>query len=201
MRAPMPDPSPALRSKRVTLIGCGNIGSFAASLIAKLPAMERIQLVDQDTYDSSNLVSQAMDASDVGRARSTPWRAVCCAQCGDVEVCPIARRIEDVPLGRLRGDVLVACVDSRRARCTINEFAWRLGIPLIDSGVDAAGLLARAVVYQPGAGQPCMLCGWSPADFDAIEQVYSCSRHASAIPATRSGQSRLHCSGAGRHCL
>ncbi len=57
--------------------------------------------------------------------------------------------LEDLPLGALRCDVILAAVDSRRTRMAINQAAWRLGVPWINAGMDADGLLARVQVFMP----------------------------------------------------
>ena len=41
----------------------------------------------------------------------------------------------DVAMGLLRGDLMVACLDSRASRQAVNEIAFRLGVPWIDLGV------------------------------------------------------------------
>ena len=82
--------------------------------------------------------------------------------------------VETVPLGRLRADVILACVDSRAARQYLNQAARHLGVPLIDAGVFPDGLLARVSVFLPGAEHACLECTWDQADYDAIEQSYPC---------------------------
>ena len=69
---------------------------------------------------------------------------------------------------------MLSCLDSKRARSYAHQFAWRLGMPFIDAGVSADGLLARVNVYLPGAETACMECGWTQDDYDAIEQTYPC---------------------------
>ncbi len=92
--------------------------------------------------------------------------------------------MEDVPRGLLRADVVLSCVDSRRARASLNEICWRLGVPLIDAGVDAAGLLVRTNLYVPGGDRACLECAWGPVDYEALEQVYAC-QGAAAVAATQ----------------
>ena len=57
--------------------------------------------------------------------------------------------VEDTPLGCLRADIILACVDSRGARQYVNEVARSLGVSWIDAGVEAGGGLARVNVYEP----------------------------------------------------
>src|SRR5262249_39035744 len=75
----------------------------------------------------------------------------------------------------LRGDLILACLDSRRARQYVNQAAWRLGVTWIDAGVDAGGLLARVNIYEPGIENTCLECAWDERDYEALEQTYPCS--------------------------
>src|SRR5439155_23871873 len=98
-------------------------------------------------------------------------------------VTEIFAAVENVALGLLRGAVLLACLDSRAARRSVNTAVWRLGMPWIDAGVLADGLLARVNVYLPGPDQPCLECAWEERDYEALEQEYPCAGQGVA-PAT-----------------
>jgi hypothetical protein len=91
-----------------------------------------------------------------------------------LSVTAFVERVENVPLGVLRTSVILACLDSRSARRTVNTAAWRNGVPLIDAGVHGDELLARINVYWPGPSEPCHLCSWDGADYAALEQEYPC---------------------------
>ena len=86
----------------------------------------------------------------------------------------ISAAVEAVPLGRLRADAILACVDSRAARQYLNQAARRLGVPLIDAGVQSDGWLARVSVFRSAPDCACLECGWDQTDYDAIEQTYPC---------------------------
>jgi hypothetical protein len=62
--------------------------------------------------------------------------------------------------------------------------AWRLGVPWMDSGVLADGLLARVSSFAPGPASPCLECGWDDADYAALEQLYPCAGNGGAPPPT-----------------
>jgi len=64
----------------------------------------------------------------------------------------------------------------------MNERMWRLGMPWIDTGVDAGTHLARVSVYGPGPEAACLECGWEPADYALLEQEYPCGAAAVATP-------------------
>lgn len=105
-----------VEGKSVVVIGLGNIGGFAAGLLARQRGLRRLTLVDRDVYDESNLFSQDITAADVGHPKATVQaerlRRINPALCVEA----VLDDIEHVPLGALRADVLVACLDSRRAR-------------------------------------------------------------------------------------
>jgi molybdopterin/thiamine biosynthesis adenylyltransferase len=171
--------------KCVTLIGLGNIGGFAAGLLARLPGMARLTLIDRDAYDASNLVSQDIAAADIGTPKAVAQAERLRRINPLLRVTAVVDDVEFVPLGRLHADVLVACLDSRRARQTVNQAAWRLGIPWVDAGVHAEQTLARVNLYVPAADQPCLECAWDQRDYELIEQVYPCHGPSPAPAATR----------------
>ena len=163
------------RPKSVAVIGAG--GVIGSHLVPHLASMgwERVILVDGDVYDEKNLKSQAILPRDVGRPKATVQARRLRTKAPGLTVKVINARVEDVSLGHVRADVILSCVDSRVARQTINQAAWRLAVPLVDSAVDATGMLARVNVYVPGpATAPCLECAWSEEDYLALEQEYPC---------------------------
>ncbi|MGB9620633.1 MAG: ThiF family adenylyltransferase, partial [Armatimonadota bacterium] len=166
-----------LRSKSVTVVGLGNIGSQLCDLIARMADVGRITLIDKDSYEPWNLTSQQLFRSEVGK----PKVAVQCRRLKqirpDLAIEPIHNDVRYVPLGKLRADVVCTCLDSRIARQHVNEAVWRLGTPWwIDAGVRADGMLVRVNLYSPAYGGPCLECGWGPQDYELIEQVYPCGQ-------------------------
>jgi molybdopterin/thiamine biosynthesis adenylyltransferase len=165
------------RDKTITVVGLGNIGSFLVGHLARLD-IGRINVVDDDIYIMTNLAGQHIDTSDVGCSKAQVQMRRIAAVSPKMEVIGIERAVEDVPLGQLRGDILVACVDSRPARQTINQVGWRLGVrAVIDTGVfvDDRSRLGRISTYIPGARQPCVECAWSAHDYDLLEQRTACA--------------------------
>jgi molybdopterin/thiamine biosynthesis adenylyltransferase len=152
----------------------GNIGSHLVFLLARLGRVGRLVLVDPDRYDRTNLATQAAGPGDVGRFKVLALKARLRAQRPDLDVVALPRRLEDLPLGRLRGAAILACLDSRAARREVNRAAWRLGQPWIDAGVQGEGLLARVTVHVPAPGAPCLECGWSDEDYAALDTAYPC---------------------------
>lgn len=176
--------------KTVVVVGAGgNIGSHLVSHLARMAQVQRVTLIDKDVYESENLSTQDITPRDVGKPKARVQARRLKQINASLGVQAIANAVERVPLGLLRADVILACLDSRVARQHINQFAWRLGVPLIDAGVEAGGLLARVNVYVPGPDSPCLECAWDDRDYQALEQTYPCQGFEPNIPATNAPSS------------
>ena len=163
------------RESRVVVIGAGgNIGSHLVPHLGRIPQVGRVTLIDKDVYEATNVRTQNITPADVGTLKAIVQARKLRRISPTLRVEAISDAVERVPLGKLRSDVILSCLDSRVARQHTNQFAWRLGIPLIDAGVEAGGLLARVNVYLPGADSPCLECAWDDRDYEALEQTYSC---------------------------
>ena len=171
--------------KSVVVVGAGgNIGSHLVPHLGRMPQIGRVTLIDKDVYEAGNLRSQDINARDVGKLKALvqarKLRQINPALCVEA----ISDAVERVPLGVLRADVILGCLDSRIARQHVNQFAWRLGVSLVDAGVEAGGLLARVNVYVPGADSPCLECAWDDRDYEALEQIYACHGVTASVAAT-----------------
>ncbi len=163
--------------KSVKVIGAGgNIGSHAVAHIARILGVGQVTLVDRDVYEWKNLRSQDITRADVGKPKALVQARRLRRIRPDLRVVPVADDVRNVPLGQLRADVILACLDSRAARQCVNEVAWRLGVPWIDAGVAARGWLARVNVYVPSADAPCLECAWDARDYKTLEQTQPCQR-------------------------
>lgn len=177
-------------AKKIVVVGAGgNIGSHLVPHLARMPNVSRVTLIDRDVYEAKNLSSQDISPSDVGKRKVGVQARRLRRINPDVRVEAIYDDVERVPLGKLRGDVILACLDSRFARQHVSQFAWRLGVPLIDAGVEPTGLLARVNVYVPDSESPCLECAWDDRDYEALEQAYPCADFVSRVAATNAPSS------------
>ncbi len=165
--------------KAVTLIGAGgNIGSHLVPHLGRMPGISRVTLVDRDSYEHRNLVSQDIRTADIGKPKARVQARRLRYINPDLQVVPVIGSVENLPIGCLRADVILTALDSRRSRQCVNEIAWRLKVPWCDSGVRPEELLARITVYMPGKDAPCIECAWSDSDYAQVEQVYPCQEAA-----------------------
>src|ERR1044072_1191290 len=130
----------------VSVVGAGTIGSHVMPHVARMDGGEKIAIVVRDRYDQSNLRAQGIVRADVGKSKAQAQARRLRQIDATLDVCAIHKPVEELPLGWLRGDVLLVCVDSRRARMVVNQAAWRIGVPWINAGIDASGCLARVQV-------------------------------------------------------
>jgi adenylyltransferase/sulfurtransferase len=173
--------------KHLVVLGAGgNIGSHLVPLLARMPGVKRLTLVDCDCYEEKNLQSQDIRPSDIGQAKARLQARRARRINPKLEVVSIVDRLENVPLGCLRGDIILACLDSKESRRCANEIAWRLGVPWIDAGVEPSLMLARVNVYLPAADQPCLECAWSERDYAELATIHPCDGGGSKNPATNS---------------
>src|SRR5262249_51264323 len=137
--------SPALprQQKKIIVVGAGLIGINTLGYLARLAAIGEITIVDRDVYDAGNLRSQNITPRDIGRPKAEVQARRLIQDRPGLQTRAIVEDVKSVPLGILRGDVILSCVDSALARLYINQSAFRLGVPWIDAGVQADGLLAR----------------------------------------------------------
>lgn len=171
----------ATRGASIALVGLGNIGSQSAALLPGIEAIRRVLLVDPDRYEASNLRSQRIAATDVGRRKVDVQAKSLRRAAPHLLVEAFATSIEALPLGVLRGCVIVSCVDSRMARQAINRRAFALGTPWIDAALDREGKV-RSRVYWPGIGSDCLECAWGARDYELLEQRLACAQSAARTP-------------------
>jgi len=152
----------------------GNTGSHLLPHLSRMNEIARLTLVDPDVYTAPNLAAQDIDRCHVGKTKVRAQAAKLLAIHPSLEVATMAERIEDVPRGLLRSDLLVSCLDSKAARQHLNEIAYRLGVPWIDCGVLGSQNLARANAYIPSMDAPCIECPWGREDYALVEQEYLC---------------------------
>ena len=171
--------------KRVVVVGAGgNIGSHLVPHLGRMPEVGSVLLIDRGVYEAKDIAGQAIRPADVGRRKATVQARRLRRIAPHLEVQGLHADIERLPWGALRGDLVLAGLDSRRARQWVNEVARRLGVTWVDAGVDGAGLLARLDVYAPGDEAACLECAWDERDYRELEQAYPCSGAVDEPPRT-----------------
>ena len=166
-----------LRSKRACLLdpgglmdapvrhlataGLGVTGSHLAPHLARMPEIERVTLVDPDAYSPENRTQNIEKQSDLGKAKVEAVAERMLRIRPNLEVSPVAARIEDVPRGQLACEAFVSCLDTKIARQHLNSIAWQMGTTWLDCGVLGSQSLVRVSGYRPGDESACLECSWN----------------------------------------
>ncbi len=162
--------------RHVLVVGAGgNIGSSVVRHVARIPEVAYLTLIDRDHYEAGNLAGQDIVPTDIGRAKAVVQRERATAIRPDLLVSAIVADLETLPMGVFDCDLILACLDSPSARQGVNRLAWRLGVPWLDAGVSADGLLARVDSFRPGPGAACLECSWTERHYQVLEQAYLCT--------------------------
>lgn len=167
---------PGPRAQHLLVAGAGNNGSSLIPHLARMPGIGEVTIIDRDVYEPGNLGQADIAPGDVGRAKAAVQARRLRRLDPSLRVHAVQADLHDLALGRFRADLILAALDSKEARRVVNEAAWRLRIPWVDSGINAQdGLrLARVTVYVPGPEAPCLECAWSDADYYGLEQPCPC---------------------------
>lgn len=167
----------------VSIVGLGNIGSALIPMVARIPEVMQVTLVDPDCYEEKNIADQSIDRSAVGLLKVEYQADRIRGLNPDIDVTTFAEPVENVPLLEMRSTLIIGCVDNRRARQAINQIACRLNHPWIDSAIGEPSLV-RIALYHPASSAPCLECNWGPQAYEQLEQTYPCNPGESPAPAT-----------------
>jgi molybdopterin/thiamine biosynthesis adenylyltransferase len=171
----------------VVLVGLGLLGSQLIEPLARLDRLGRVVLVDRDCYTRDNLANQRVGKLDAERERpKAEVQARYLARLNPaLEVRPIVADLTAVPWGCYRADVILGCLDSLAARVSLNQIAWRLGVPWVDGGVAPEERLARVSAWRPSRTAACFECALDEEDYRQMGTRFSCGASGPEAPATR----------------
>jgi molybdopterin/thiamine biosynthesis adenylyltransferase len=170
-------------SDRTALVaGLGNIGSHLPALLLRA-GVGALRLVDRDVVEAKNLAAQDYLPGHVGRPKAEVQAARLREQFPGRRVEGVVCDLEDLPAGCAAVDLILAGLDSRRARQVLaGDLAWPLGVPVVDGGVGDGGL-GRVQVFVPGPATACLECTWGAADYRLAAAEYPCVMGATAAGA------------------
>ncbi|HIP73281.1 MAG TPA: ThiF family adenylyltransferase [Anaerolineae bacterium] len=164
-----------LENARVMVLGAGATGNEVLKNLA-LMGVGHILISDFDTIQRANLARSVLfREQDEGLRKADVATKAVKELNPDVKVQPFhGDIIYELGLGVYRRmDVVIGCVDSRRARLAVNQSCWKVAKPWVDGGLDA--LNGQARVYWPGRGA-CYECTLFEQDYVLMEQRNSCQQ-------------------------
>lgn len=154
-----PEGQRRLGEARVAIAGCGALGTYHASVLARA-GVGYLRIVDRDYVELNNLQRQWLfEESDAAEALPKAMAAArnLARVNSEIEVEPVvadvtAANIEDLLSGV---DLILDGTDNFETRFLLNEYAVREGLPWIYGG--AVGSYGIAMPVLPGE-TPCLVC-------------------------------------------
>ncbi|MHC4605816.1 MAG: HesA/MoeB/ThiF family protein [Planctomycetota bacterium] len=148
-----------LRAARVTLVGCGGLGSVIADHLVRA-GVGFLRICDADRVETKNLHSQLLydrDDARENRPKAEAARARLAKVNPDVEIEAEVVRVAAENVAPLveGADLVMDGTDNFETRFVVNEACVRRGIPWIHGAV--AGSTGQMMVVRPGEG-PCYAC-------------------------------------------
>jgi molybdopterin/thiamine biosynthesis adenylyltransferase len=171
-----------LRAAHALIVGAGGLGCPAALYLAA-SGIGKLTIADPDKVDLTNLQRQILYRTDsVGTAKVEAARAALSALNPEVEIVPLAQRLDEKSLDAIvkAVDVVLDCSDNFATRHALNRACVRFKKPLVSGA--AIRFDAQVAVFDLRKSEaPCYACLF-PED-GKIEEV-QCSTMGVFAPLT-----------------
>lgn len=120
-----------IRSKQITIVGCGGIGSHLALALARMGA-ENLKLIDPDVVSIENVNSQGFDMIDVGKHKVDAVKQKIIRAVGIMPTTDKRYITSASSLNFLNdGSVIVLAVDNMESRKVIADLIEKTGADLL----------------------------------------------------------------------
>lgn len=146
-----------LLESRVTVIGCGGLGSPVLTYLA-MAGVGHIRMIDCDIISSTNLNRQFFyEESSVGRAKCEEAAEFLRKRNSEIVLESIHEKLTEENAEKLLkdADVVVDCVDSISVRKIVGRACRKIGISLIEGGIN--GFYGYVLPINPGKSA-CLEC-------------------------------------------
>lgn len=162
-----------LRKAKVLVVGAGALGNEILKNLALL-GIGNIFIADMDTIENSNLSRTVLFREN----NNGHFKAEIAAKeikniYPDINVHWFKGNIAyDLGLGVYRwADLVIAGLDNREARLSVNRNCWKVNIPWIDGAIEQLNGIARVFIPPDGA---CYECTMSEVDWKIIKARKAC---------------------------
>jgi molybdopterin/thiamine biosynthesis adenylyltransferase len=153
-----------LKNASVTIAGAGGLGSASAAYLT-VAGVGRIQVVDNDTVELSNLNRQIIHwDEDIRRSKAESFEEKLSQMNPEIEVVAISKKIKENNVADVlhNSDVIVDALDNFQTRYILNRAALQKQVPLIHGGV--YGFEGQVTTIIPGK-TACLRCIFPEAPF------------------------------------
>lgn len=149
----------ALLDSHVLIIGAGGLGCAVAQYLAAA-GVGHLTIADPDAVELSNLQRQILhDAADIGRSKADSAVASLRAQNPDIQIEPLAQRLEGEALSQAvaQSDLVIDGSDNFPTRFAVNAACVAQRKPLVSGA--AIRFEGQLTSFTPGRGDsPCYNC-------------------------------------------
>lgn len=162
-----------IRRAKVLVIGAGALGNEIIKNLSLL-GVGHLLIADLDLIENSNLSRSVLyRAEDSGQPKAPTAARSARGIFPDIHVGSFhGNVIYDLGLGVYRwADVVLAGLDNREARLSINRNCWKMNRPWIDGAIEQISGVAR--VFVPDG--PCYECTMSETDWRLLNRRRSCN--------------------------
>ena len=151
---------PDLINRRVVVIGCGSVGSYACASLASC-GVGNLQLLDHETLESANIHRHLLGAIDLGRNKAEALADRLQERFPLTQIQAVPRRIEDVlevdPDTLVGAHLVLVALGDETLELRLNDY-FGLEFPRVHVSLEPLGLGGRVVTVGVGARQGCLEC-------------------------------------------
>ncbi len=171
------DAGSRLGGLKVALIGCGSVGWNLALHLARLH-VSSILLVDPARVKRESLLTHPAVPENISKPKASVLAGLCRRISPETTICSFVGPVEKLALIALdRFDAVLLATDNLLAEIEVGQRCRRLGVPLLQASVHGDTLVAQVRHFSNrGADAPCPACGFSAAEWSALnrETRFSC---------------------------
>lgn len=150
----------AISTQRVVIVGCGSVGSFVASELARA-GVGRFILVDPDHVEWHNLTRTIYGYRDVGRLKVDALKDHLLGIFPDLDIDAHAIKVQDLgsALTQLlaQSELVISAVDDPQASGRINRHTFSAGTCALFLGLYKGAHGGEIIISLPGI-TPCLAC-------------------------------------------
>ncbi|MFW5895076.1 MAG: HesA/MoeB/ThiF family protein [Bacillota bacterium] len=142
----------ALKRQNVLIVGAGGLGGYVANGLIRL-GVEKLTLVDMDIYELSNLNRQLFSSMEtIGQHKAEVVMDACLKIRPEANIKAYLKPVETLEetLFEESFDCVIDAVDSIATRLFLEDFASRLGVPLLHGAI--GGWYGQIGVAMPKSG-------------------------------------------------
>jgi molybdopterin/thiamine biosynthesis adenylyltransferase len=165
-----------LRGLKVVVVGCGAVGGPIALGLARL-RIHTLWLVDKGKFKAESMLTHSIFPEDISKPKAAILGRRVKHISPDTKVFVFDGPVESADLPVMAGaDLAVLATDNLLAEIEVGQRCLWLGMPLVQAAVHGETLVAQVRFFANRQNGPCPACGYSQAEWKALNRQtrYSC---------------------------